>query len=121
MELGRRIGGWLGRGSRRVAVGRIKGRCSFELSRDGGARGIEGGRVANEEESGARAAGREEARDERGYRVAVHARGVGRRGAEPRCRPLRSGWLEWSRRGPEGRGGRGRRRCYVGGGDNEQI
>lgn len=28
--------------ARRVAVGRIKGRCSFELSRDGGARGIEG-------------------------------------------------------------------------------
>lgn len=36
-----------------MAVGRIKGRCSFELSRDGGARGIEGSsRVANGENGG---------------------------------------------------------------------
>lgn len=79
MELGRRMGGWwLGGsgGSRRVAVGRIKGRCSFELSRDGGVRGIGGGWAAGGGDGGSS----ERAREDR----MVHA--VRPRGRAPRSR-----------------------------------
>lgn len=72
--------------ARRVAVGRIKGRCSFELSRDGGARGIEG---TAREDGGER---------KRESRAAVHAgERAGEAGGEEAGMPC-SGWLEWSRR-----------------------
>lgn len=71
--------------ARRVAVGRIKGRCSFELSRDGGARGIEG--AAREDGERAR---------EREREWSSGPRGRGRQGEEAGM-PY-SGWLEWNRR-----------------------
>lgn len=79
--------------ARRVAVGRIKGRCSFELSRDGGARGIEG---AAREDGGER-------KRERESRAAVHAgerAGGGGRGKKRGCR-ARGG--SNGADGPEGR------------------
>lgn len=58
--------------ARRVAVGRIKGRCSFELSRDGGARGIEG---AAREDGGERKRERVEQRSTRASERAGEAGG----------------------------------------------
>lgn len=59
--------------ARRVAVGRIKGRCSFELSRDGGARGIEG---AAREDGGER---KRERIEQRSTRASERAGGRGRK------------------------------------------
>lgn len=81
--------------ARRVAVGRIKGRCSFELSRDGGARGIEG---AAREDGGERKRERVEQRSTRASERAGEAGGrsgdavLGVARMEPMGRRVEGGW-----------------------------
>lgn len=82
-----------------MAVGRIKGRCSFELSRDGGARGIEG--IARED-------GGERKRESR---AAVHA---GERAGEAKGGRSGDAVLGVARMEPTGRRVEGGWRCYDG-------